>query len=84
MYLISGCIWHVIHAVWNTISWSHKSCAVLLFFVDQKKSSVTHTKDSFEKQSAKITRFGGNCQIWLIPLVCCYITQKKQKKPDPV
>jgi hypothetical protein len=51
---------HVIHAVWNTISWSHKSCAALFFFVDQKKSSVTYTKDSCEKQSAKITRFRGD------------------------
>jgi len=93
MYLISGCIWHVIHAVWNTISWSHKSCAALLFVVNQKKSSVADTKDSCEKQSAKITRFRGNLFLKLPNLAkssCAMPTsppkkrKDKKKAPDPV
>jgi hypothetical protein len=83
MYLISGCIWHVIHAVWNTISWSHKSCAALVFFVNQKKSSVAHTKDSCEKQSAKITRFRGNLFLKLPNLAksfCAMLHHPKEKE----
>jgi len=93
MYLISGCIWDVIHAVWNIISWSHKSWQHLYSLLTKTNPVSRIQKILVKNKSAKITRFRGDLFLKLPNLAkssCAMPTSpqkkgKEKKKPsDPV